>query len=138
DAGLAARDIDGICGSVVSAQYVQAAMGLPAASWFANPQAVIGNQVVAAVAAAVSGTCETALVYHHAYRMPWASRRAGADPLRRRAGLGLAARRSWWGTGHVDAGIGSMYGAHAYAAWAGRYLHDYGYGREHLGLVAIN
>ena len=138
DAGLAATDIDGICGSMVSAQYVQAAMGVPAVTWFANPQGVIGNQVVAAVAAVASGMCDTALVYHHAYRMPWASRRAAAEPFRRRAGLGVADARSWWGTGHVDPGIGSMYGAPAYAAWAMRYLHDFGYGREHLGRVAIN
>ncbi len=138
DAGLEAGDIDGICGSSVAAQYVQAALGIPGVTWFANPPAVIGNQLVAAVAAVSSGMCDTALVYHHAYRLPWASRSAARDPLRRRATLGLADTRSWWGTGHAEAGANSMLGAHAYAAWAGRYLHDYGYTREHFGLVAIN
>jgi acetyl-CoA acetyltransferase len=138
DAGLGPADIDGICGSMVAAQYVQAGLGIPRVSWFANPQAVIGNQVVAAVAAVHSGMCDTALVYHHAYRLPWASRSAAQDPMRRRATLGVADARSWWGTGHVESGPNSMFGATAYAAWAGRYLHDYGYTRERLGLVAIN
>lgn len=138
DAGLTADDIDGICGSMVSAQYVQAALGIARVNWFANPQAVIGNQIVAAVAAVHSGMCDTALVYHHAYRLPWASRSAARDPMRRRATLGVADARAWNGTGHVEGGPNSMFGANAYAAWAGRYLHDYGYGREHLGMVALN
>jgi acetyl-CoA acetyltransferase len=138
DAGLGPSDIDGLCGSMVAAQYVQAALGLPRVSWFANPQAVIGNQVVAAVAAVHSGMCDTALVYHHAYRLPWASRSAARDPMRRRSTTGVADARSWWGTGHNDPGPGSMFGAHAYAAWAGRYLHDHGYDRRTLGLVALN
>ncbi len=138
DAGVGANDIDGICGSMLSAQYVQAALGIPQVSWFANPQSVMGNQVVAAVAAVHAGMCDTALVYHHAYRLPWSSRSAARDPMRRRATLGLADARSWWGSGHNDAGPNSMYGANAYAAWAGRYLHDYGYGRETLGRIAIN
>jgi len=138
DAGLGAADIDGICGSTVAAGYVQAALGIPTVSWFANPASVIGNQLVAAVAAVHAGMCETALVYHNAYRMPFASRSAGRDPMRRRAMLGLAETRSGWGTGHVESGANSMFGANAYAAWAGRYLHDYGYGRDTLGLVAIN
>ena len=49
DAGLGREDVDGLCGSMVAAQYVQAALGIPAVTWFANPPAVIGNQVVAAV-----------------------------------------------------------------------------------------
>jgi acetyl-CoA acetyltransferase len=123
---------------MVSAQYVQAALGIPEVTWFANPPAVIGNQIVAATAAVASGMCETALVYHHAYRLPWASRAAARDPFRRRATLGMADARSGWGTGHVEASTDSLVGAVAYAAWAMRYLHDYGYGRETLGLVALN
>ena len=49
DAGLQAEDIDGICGSGVAAQWLQAALGIPAVTWFANPAMVIGNQIVAAV-----------------------------------------------------------------------------------------
>ena len=138
DVGLKAADVDGICGSSVSAQWVQAALGIPAVCWFANPAAVIGNQIVAAVAAVHSGMCDTALVYHHAYRMPWSSRSAASDPMRRRASSGVADARSWWGTGHVDAGPNSMVLTPAYAAWANWYLHTYGYSREVLGLVAIN
>jgi acetyl-CoA acetyltransferase len=135
---LAAKDVDGICGSTVAAQYVQAALGIPEVTWFANPPPVIGNQLVAAVAAVHSGMCDVALVYHHAYRLPWASRSAGKDALRRRATVGVADARSSWGTGHVDIGPASMWGAVAYAAWAQRYLHDYGYSRECFGRVAIN
>ena len=138
DAGLEAADIDGICGSMVTAQYVQAALGIPEVTWFANPPAVIGNQMVAAVAAVSSGMCETALVYHHAYRLPWASRSARKDPMRRRATIGFADGRATWGTGHADNGPNSLGGAVAYAAWAERYLRDYGYTRERFGLVAIN
>lgn len=138
DAGVGAADIDGICGSAVSAQYVQAALGIPAVTWFANPPGVIGNQIVAATAAVASGMCDTALVYHHAYRLPWASRSARADIFRRRATLGFADGRAAWGSGHQDIGPDSLGGAVAYAAWANRYLHDHGYGREVLGYVALN
>lgn len=138
DAGLSAADIDGICGSTVAAQWVQAALGIQTIGWFANPPAVIGNQIVAAVAAVHSGMCDTALVYHHAYRMPWSSRSAARDPIRRRASAGVGDARSWWGTGHVDAGPNSLVLAVAYAAWANWYLHTHGYTREVLGLVAIN
>ena len=138
DAGLGAQDIDGICGSTVSAQWLQAALGVEKVSWFANPQAVIGNQVGAAVAAVHSGMCDTALVYHNAYRLPWASRSAAQDPMRRRATVGVGDARAWNGTGHVETGPNSMFGAAAYAALAGRYLHEYGYTRDHLGMVVLN
>ncbi len=138
DAGVTAGDIDGICGSMVSAQWVQAALGIPRVSYFSNPQAVIGNQIVAAVAAVASGMCDVMLAYHHAYTLPGVSRSVAGDLMRRRATLGLADPRSWWGTGHAEAGPNSMFGANAYAAWAGRYLHDYGYTRETLGRIAIN
>lgn len=138
DAGLSKNDIDGVCGSAVSAQYLQAALGIPAVTWFANPPGVIGNQIVAATAAVASGMCDTALVYHHNYRLPWASRSARADIFRRRATLGFADGRAGWGSGHQDIGPDSLGGAVAYAAWANRYLHDHGYGREVLGYVALN
>ncbi|MCP5024909.1 MAG: thiolase family protein [Actinomycetia bacterium] len=138
DAGLGADDVDGLCGSGVAAQWVQAALGIPAVAWFTNPPIVIGNQIVAAVAAVHSGMCDTALAYHHSYRMPWSSRSAASDPMRQRAGLGVAGASSSWGTGHVDAGPDSLALAPAYAAWAGYYLHTYGYTREALGRVALN
>ena len=138
DAGLKAGDIDGICGSHVAAQYVQGALGIPRVAWFANPPVVIGNQLVAAVAAIASGMADTVLVYHNGYRMPYASRSAARDPLRARAMIGVPDARNIWGTGHNEMGSHSMWGAVAYAALADRYLHDHGYGREHLGRVAIN
>jgi acetyl-CoA acetyltransferase len=138
DAGLDASDVDGLAGSMVSTQWMQAALGIPAVTWFANSPMVIGNQLVAAVAAVDSGMCETALVYHHAYRMPYTSRAASREQMRRRANTGLAEPSSWWGTGHVDVGPNSMVLTPAYAAWADHYLTTYGYGRETLGRIAIN
>ena len=138
DAGLAATDVDGICGSAVKAQYVQAGLGIPQVSWFANPPMVIGNQVVAAVAAVASGMSDTVLMYHHAYRGPGTSRAAASDPARRRSTLGGGDPRSWWGTGHNEIGPRSMFGAVAYAAWADRYLTEHGYDRTALGRVALN
>ena len=138
DAGLDKAEIDGLVGSSVATQWVQAALGIAEVAYFANPPIVIGNQIVAAVNAVHSGVCDTVLAYHNGYRLPWASRQAGKDPMRRRATLGVADPRSWWGTGHNDGGPYSMFGANAYAAWAGRYLHDNGYDREVLGRVAIN
>lgn len=138
DAGLGAADVDGLAGSHVAAQYVQAALGIPRVTWFANSPVVIGNQIVAAIAAVHSGMASTVLVYHNGYRMPFASRSAGTDPQRAKAMIGAPDPRNWWGTGHNETGAHSLWGAPAYAAWADRYLHDFGYGREHLGRIAIN
>jgi acetyl-CoA acetyltransferase len=138
DAGIDRRDIDGICGSTVSAQYIQAALGIESISWFANPPAPIGNQVVASVAAIVSGMSDVVLVYHATERIPGNSRAAAGDELRRRAILGTADHRSWMGTGHVDAEPFAIWGPTAYASWASRYLHQYRCPRERLGLVAIS
>ncbi len=138
DAGIGRNEIDGICGSHVAAQYLQGALGIPDVTWFANLPVVIGNQIVAAVAAISSGMAETVLVYHNGYRMPFASRSASRDPSRARAMIGTPDARNIWGTGHNEMGAHSMWGAVAYAALADRYLHDHGYGREHLGYIAIN
>ena len=82
--------------------------------------------------------CETALVYHHAYRLPWASRAAARDPFRRRATLGVADARSGWGTGHVEGGPDSLFGAVPYAAWAGALPARLRLRTGDAGLVALN
>lgn len=129
DAGLKAADIDGLCGAMPND--IQAALGIPACSWWASPGIPIGFQVVAAMNAVFAGTCETVLVYHTMYRHPTISRSAAQDPFRRRAGAQYAA---------LFSGLGpeSIFGPAGYAAWTSRYLHEFKAKREYLGLIAIN
>jgi acetyl-CoA acetyltransferase len=125
--GLSAADVDGICGSSPAAPVVQSMLGIPEITWFANPSIPFVNQVVAAAAAVHAGLCEIVLAYHVAYRLPWNTRSSLADPFRRGTGpSGPAAAPE------------SIANAVGYAAWASRYIHEYGVPREHFGAVAIN
>ncbi len=138
DAGLGPGDIDGLCGSRVSATYVQTALGIPEATWWCNLEVPFVAHLINAAAAIHAGVCHTALVYHSAYRTSAMSKSAAADPMRRHADIGMADLRAFFGTGHVTPEPGSLFGSAAYAAWAGRYLHDHGRSREVLGLIAVN
>lgn len=133
-AGLRAADIDGISGSSSSpdARYMQSALGIPRVTWWQNPSitGTFATTIFEAMNAVYSGACTTALAYHSAYRLPWQSRAAAADPMRRRAGEMLNMM------GEVNPE--SMNGSPGYTAWASRYLHEYRRTREDLGLVAIN
>jgi acetyl-CoA acetyltransferase len=130
DTGLSAGDVDGICGSgVPTAPWVQAALGIPEITWFANPMIPIGNHITAAAAAVHSGVCETVLVYHAAYRMAWNTASSLVDPFRRTLSPGSSSR---------GAAPESIAGAVGYTAWASRYIHEFGTTREQLGLVALN
>lgn len=128
-AGLSAGDIDGICGSVPDAPYIEGALGIPEVTWFANPPIPFVNQLAAAVSAVQSGLCSTVLAYHAAYRLPWNTRTALQDPFRR----SLAPQPS-----HAPIAPEVMAGSAGYTAWASRYMHEYGIRREHFGLAAIN
>jgi acetyl-CoA acetyltransferase len=130
ESGLSAADVDGVCGSIPSAPEVQAALGLPDVTWFANPVIPFGNHLVAAVAAVASGMCEVVLAYHSAYRMAWNTASALKDPFRRSLTPGVAPPGGR-GPDTVGAAVG-------YAAWSSRYLHEFGAPREHLGYVALN
>jgi acetyl-CoA acetyltransferase len=130
DTGLRAADVDGLCGSIPDAPAVQAALGLPNVTWFANPVIPFGNHVVAAVAAVASGVCDVVLAYHGAYRMAWNTASALRDPFRRTLTPGASP-----GGGP---GPETIAGAAAYAAWASRYVEQYRTPREHFGLVALN
>jgi acetyl-CoA acetyltransferase len=132
DAGVAKEEVDGIFGSDVPAARMQAALGLPATSWFGNHVRPFSFHLVAAMNAVFAGSCDVALVYHSVYRPPGRSRTAAGDLLRVRSAAGLA--------GNEGAGpkLESVAGAVGYAAWASRYLKEYGAAREHLGYVAIN
>jgi acetyl-CoA acetyltransferase len=129
DAGLGAADIDGVCGSFVPAQYVAAGLRLPALTWWANVPIPFTAHVIEAMNAVHAGACETVLAYHATYRALGTSRSAAGEPFRARSGPGF----------NVPArNPDSIGGAVGYAAWASRYLHEYGAKREHFGLVAVN
>jgi 3-oxoacyl-[acyl-carrier-protein] synthase III len=65
ECGLAAEDVDGICGSVPDAPAVQSMLGIPEVTWFANPMIPFVNQVTAAASAVHSGPrCLPAPVEH--------------------------------------------------------------------------
>ncbi|MDB5970229.1 MAG: hypothetical protein JWQ90_2679 [Hydrocarboniphaga sp.] len=133
-AGLGAADIDGISGSGTSpeAKWMQSALGIPRITWWQNPSltGTFATTIYEAMHAVYSGACSTVLCYHAAYRLPWQSRAAAADAMRRRVGelTGMM--------GAVDPE--TMGGSVGYTAWASRYLYEYGRRREDLGMVAIN
>jgi acetyl-CoA acetyltransferase len=130
DAGLTARDIDGVCGdtSAVSPLALQGGLGIPEVTWYSDRVAPFSHQLMDAINAVYSGACSTALLAHGVYRRPGAFR-AELDPFRRRQTAGI---------GGPHHGPESAFGAVGYALWASRYLHEYDATREHLGLVAIN
>ncbi len=130
DTELSAADVDGLCGSIPAAPDLQAALGLPEVTWFANPVIPFGNHLVAAAAAVHSGMCDVVLAYHTSYRMAWNTASALKDPFRRTLTPGAAP-----GGGTTPETIA---GAVAYAAWASRYLHQFGVPREHFAYVALN
>ena len=131
DAGLTAADIDGICGSnrVPPAHLVQRALGIPEITWWCNPTVPFQHQLIEAMNAVHSGICKTVLVYHGNYRASGVSRSASGDPFRARFGPGFNVPRS-----DPDSYTSPV----GYAPWAGRYLQQFGVGREVLGKVAIN
>jgi acetyl-CoA acetyltransferase len=126
---LEPADIDGLCGSLPEAPYVQSMLGIPEVTWFANPMIPFGNHLAAAVSAIHAGLCNVALAYHGAYRLPWNTGSAVKDPFRRGSGFGSEADIP------SPESIGAAVG---YAAWASRYIHEFQARREHLGYIAIN
>ncbi len=143
DARLTAADIDGVVGGGlltggIDPATVVSALGLPAVTWWTRAAPPIMNHLVAAINAVWTGACEVALAYHSVYRIGGFSRSANADPFRRRAAFGLPDGRGATGDGHSDAEPWSMHGSAGYAAWAGRYLAEFGASREDFGLIAIN
>ena len=83
DAGLSARDIDGICGEyLVPAHNVQTALGIEEVCWYESPPFPPTSQIVAAMHAIFAGALrETVVCYHAAYRSSGTSRAAAADPI---------------------------------------------------------
>jgi acetyl-CoA acetyltransferase len=142
DAGLRASDIDGVVGGGyltggIDPMVVSTALGVDALTYWAPARPPIMNHLVAAVNAVHSGAADTVLVYHAAYRAGF-SRSAGNDPFRRRAMFGTPDGRNMTGEGQTDGEPWGMFGSTGYAAWAARYLAEFGTTREDLGLIAIN
>ena len=129
DCGLAADDIDGIIGSSPDATSVQASLGIPTITYFANPMIPFVNQLANAVAAVHAGLCDVVLAYHASYRLAWNTASALKDPFRRNVSFG-------GGSGSPPPE--SIFGAAGYTAWASRYIHEFGATREAFGRVAIN
>ena len=128
ECGLTAGDINGICGSALPAAVLQATLGIPEVTWFANPSIPFGGQVAAAAAAVHAGLADVVLAYHTPYRLPWNTANSLKDPFRR-GGPAIPG---------AGAGPDTVAGGAGYTAWAARYLHEHGARKEHFGLVAIN
>jgi len=127
DAGLSAADIDGVCGTSVPAARMVATLGLPSVTWYDNAVAPVGLAIVNAMNAVHAGLCQTVLVYHSMFRTPFWSRAAAGDPFRR----GVAVPRVRHDPETVAGPVG-------YAAWASRYIAEYGVSKEAFGYVAVN
>lgn len=136
ECGLSAADVDGLCGgSGPLAPQMQSMLGIPEVTWFSMPSLPFMNQIAAAASAVYSGLCDVVLVYHVPYRMPHITASSLKDPFRPVFNdLYLGAT----GLPMTEPGPESIGGAVGYAAWASRYLYEYGASRESFGYVAIN
>ena len=130
DAGLAAHDINGVvCIAEPGApgpETLATALGLTNVTHFSKPTPVVMNAIIDAMNAIYAGSCDTVLVCSSMLRLPWNSRSAAHDPFRRHLAGGAAGIPE------------SINMAPAYTAWASRYIHEYGCGKEPFGRIAVN
>ena len=105
--------------------FLQEALGIPETLWDATVAIPFPYPLGAAVNAVFSGACTTALVVHSLFRVG-ESRSASSDPFRARWAPNMSGLRR------------PAAGSDGYAAFASRYMHDYGAKKEDFGLVAIN
>jgi acetyl-CoA acetyltransferase len=138
DAGLTAEDIDGVVGTNVHPHVMQEGLRLPGITWWASPPPPFSLAFIEGAAAIAAGLCKTVLAYQGRTTHPAKSRAAARDPMRRRAYGSDSAGFQTMVSPSSNPEYDSLYGAVGYAAWAGRYLHEFGVGREVLGLMAIN
>lgn len=142
DAGVDRQEIDGICGTGMTPTAaggagfltLQGALGIDRCTWVKNGW--LGSCFVYAAEAVFSGLCDTALVVQAYNRGLTMSRSAANDPFRlRRAELdgfvGVADKVG-------DPGRRWVHSGEPYAAWMGRYMHDYGVDKTVFGRIAIN
>jgi acetyl-CoA acetyltransferase len=130
DAGLTKADINGVVSTnepgAPGPEMLATALGLPNVVHYSKPTPVVMNSVIDAMNAIFAGSCDTVLMCSSMLRAPWNSRSAANDPFRRHLSTG---------TGGIPESI-SM--APAYTAWASRYMHEYGVGKEPFGRIAVN
>ena len=140
DAGIDKEMIDGICGSGMNVMQthhagvlsLQGALGIPELNWMINGW--LGSQLVYTTQAVFSGACDFALIVQSEVRGTWASTSAANDPFRLRR-----SQMSGGGGGSGDDYASAwIHSGEPYAAWANKYMHDYGAPKEMLGLIAIN
>jgi acetyl-CoA acetyltransferase len=125
DAGLRAADIDGVVAigepGAPAAQTFASALGLDVVTHWSRPAPVVMFAIADAVHAIVAGSADTVLVVSAMLRP-----RRDHDPFGQPAASP---------TVHVPE---SLRLAAAYAAWANRYLDEYGATREGWGRIAVN
>jgi acetyl-CoA acetyltransferase len=130
DAGLTGADIDGVVATAEpggpSPAVIGSSLGLDNVTHYTRPAPVAMFSFVDAVNAIASGSCDHVLVVYPFLRLPWASRQAANDPFRRHLQTGMAAFPE------------SIANAAGYAAWASRYLYEYGASRDTFARIAIN
>jgi len=131
DAGLDKADINGVVSvgepGAPGPEVLATALGLTNVTHFTKPTPVVMNSIVDAMNAIYAGSCDTVLVCSSMLRAPWNSRSAANDPFRRHLG------------GTIGGGIPETINmAPAYTAWASRYMHEYGVGKEPFGRIAVN
>src|SRR4051812_33227881 len=130
DAGLQAGDIDAVValgeGGAPSPQLLASSLGLDEITHFSRPTPVVMFSIVDAMTALYAGVCEAALVVSSMLRLPGMSRSAANDPFRRNVRPAIPSPPE------------SISMAAGYAAWASRYIHEYGVTKEPFGRIAIN
>jgi acetyl-CoA acetyltransferase len=141
DAGVDRQEIDGLCGTGMTPVHsggagflsLQGALGIERTTWVKNGW--LGSCFVYAAEAVFSGLCDIVLVVQAYTRGLQMSRSAANDPFRNRVaeltglgglGVGNDLARRW------------LHSGEPYAAWMGRYMHDYGASKDVFGRIAVN
>lgn len=134
DAGMQKGDIDGVVGvaepGAPRASQMAALLELPKLTHHSGPMPVAMFGLIDAMTAIWSGQCDCVLLYYAFTRLPWNSRSAAQDPLRRYFNMGGGTAKPPMPES-IDPAV-------AYTAWASRYIHEFGAVREDFGRVALN
>ncbi len=133
DCGIERDEINGLVGA--NPQFVQSALGIPHLTYWNGAGIPFVSAIANAMNAVATGAADVVLAYHSLYRNPMFSRAAARDPFRAST-FGLAGMGA--GMGNDGFGPDTIAGAVGYTAWASRYLHEYGTGRETFGYIAVN
>jgi acetyl-CoA acetyltransferase len=141
DAGIDRQEIDGLCGAGMNPLAMggagflslQGALGIEKTTWAKNGW--LGSSFVFAAEAVFSGLCDVALVVQTYLREVGMSRSAASDPFRLRS-----AQKKMGGAilSEGDFARRWMHSGEPYAAWMGRYMHDFGVNKDVFGMMAVN